>query len=214
MAHLAEGSWLPSLVWLRTVEELVALEGVAAAHVTGAAAIMVGAGVANCWSCLSCRYDERVATPAAVGKDESPWKRWLLPLLLLLRLRWQRRRKMKQVCRIEREREGVAVAACGCASFLWWSWYLWWCIVWVCWYSRRRRQLWKRWREPQKADGERRKMETGERLVFCDFWTRFSPPQVINAVSIYRREEGNIIYIGVKFQPLIQLVRIPTVGSK
>jgi len=41
------------------VEELVALEGVAAAHVTGAA--MVGAGVANGWSCSSRRYDERVS---------------------------------------------------------------------------------------------------------------------------------------------------------
>jgi len=84
----------------------VALEGVAAAHVTGAAAIVVGAGVANGWSCSSRRYDERVATPAAVGKDESPWKRWLLPLLLLLRLRRQRRRKMKQVCRRERGGRG------------------------------------------------------------------------------------------------------------
>jgi len=46
-AHLAEGSWLLSLVWLRMVEELVALEGVAVAHVTRVAAIVVGAGVAN-----------------------------------------------------------------------------------------------------------------------------------------------------------------------
>ena len=117
MAHLAEGSWLPSLVWLRTVEELVALEGVAAAHVTGAAAIMVGAGVVNSWSCSSRRYDERVATPAAVGKDESPSKRWLLPLLLLLRLQWQRRRKMKQVSRRERERERRSRGGC----------------LWLCW---------------------------------------------------------------------------------
>jgi hypothetical protein len=34
----------------------------------------------------------------------------------------------------------------------------------------------ERWRELQKADGERRKMETGGRLVFYDFWTRFYPP--------------------------------------
>jgi hypothetical protein len=33
------------------------------------------------------------------------------------------------------EREGVAVAA--------WSWYLWRCIGWVCWYSHWRRQLWR-----------------------------------------------------------------------
>ena len=48
-------------------EELVALQGVAAAHVTGAA--VVGVGVANGWSCSSRRYDERVTTSAAVSKD-------------------------------------------------------------------------------------------------------------------------------------------------
>jgi len=41
------------------VEELVALEGVAAAHVTGAA--VVGAGVANGWSCSSRCCDETVS---------------------------------------------------------------------------------------------------------------------------------------------------------
>jgi hypothetical protein len=71
VAHLAEGSWLPSLVWLRTTEELVALEGVAAAHVTGT--VVVGAGVANGYSCSSRRYDERV------------------PLLLFLRMEAPRR---------------------------------------------------------------------------------------------------------------------------
>jgi hypothetical protein len=53
------------------VEELVALEGVAAAHVTGAA--VVGAGVAIGWSCSSRRCDERV------------------PLLLFLRMKALRR---------------------------------------------------------------------------------------------------------------------------
>jgi hypothetical protein len=71
VAHLAEGSWLPSLVWLRMVEELVELKGVAAAHVTGTA--VVGAGIANGWSCSSRRYDERV------------------PLLLFLRMKAPRR---------------------------------------------------------------------------------------------------------------------------
>jgi len=71
VAHLAKGLWLPSLVWLRTVEELVALEGVAAAHVTGTA--VVGARVTNGWSCSSRCYDERV------------------PLLLFLRMKAPRR---------------------------------------------------------------------------------------------------------------------------
>jgi hypothetical protein len=74
----------------------------------------------------------------------------------------------------ERERESRWLLG-GRAGFLWWSWCSWWYIVWVYWYSRRRRQLWQRWKELQKADGESRKMETGGRLVFCDFWTRFYP---------------------------------------
>jgi hypothetical protein len=74
------------------------------------------------------------------------------------------------------EREGVAVAA-------WWL-----CrlpmveLVFVAVYRlgllvfSSEKAVVERWRELQKADGERRKMKTGGRLVFCDFWTRISPP--------------------------------------
>jgi len=39
----------------------------------------------------------------------------------------------------------------------------------------------------QKADGERRKMGTGGRLVFAIFGLDFLLPQAIKSTSIYRR---------------------------
>jgi hypothetical protein len=63
----------------------------------------------------------------------------------------------------ERERESRWLLG-GCAGFLWWIWYLWWCVGRVCWYYRRRRQLWKRWREKERKT--EKVAETGKKLIF------------------------------------------------
>jgi hypothetical protein len=63
----------------------------------------------------------------------------------------------------ERERESRWLLG-GCAGFLWWSWDLWWCLGRVCWYSRQRRQLWKRWREKERKT--EKVAETGKKLIF------------------------------------------------
>ena len=49
------------------MEELVMLEGAAAAHVIGT--LVVNVGVANGWSCSSHCYDERGTTSTAISKD-------------------------------------------------------------------------------------------------------------------------------------------------
>jgi hypothetical protein len=45
----------------------------------------------------------------------------------------------------------------------------------------------ERWRELQKADGKRRKMETGGAGFFVIFGPHFLLSEVINGASIYRR---------------------------
>jgi hypothetical protein len=77
--------------------------------------------------------------------------------------RWQRKQKKKKKTggAVER-REKPTVALGGYAGFLWWSWYLWWCVGRVCWYYRRRRQLWKRWREKERKT-ERKLQKPGRR---------------------------------------------------
>ena len=68
----------------------------------------------------------------------------------------------------------------------------------------------------REREGEKKLQKPGvERLVFGQFWTRFSPPSDPNIhLYLQAREEGNLVYTKEKFQPLIHLGRIPTVGSK
>ena len=69
-------------------------------------------------------------------------------------------------------------------------------------------------RERTRCRKEKEK-NRGVWLVFCQIWTRFYPPSG-HQIRLYLQavEEGNLVYIGVKFHPFIQLVRISTVGSK
>jgi hypothetical protein len=73
----------------------------------------------------------------------------------------------------------------------------------------------ERWRDLQKADGERRKMETRGKLFFVIFGPDVLLHQAMKSTSIYRRWKRAILSTqGKNFQPLIRLGRIPTVGSK
>jgi hypothetical protein len=68
-------------------------------------------------------------------------------------------------------------------------------------------------RECRERDLLQKKL--GRRLVFSDFWTRFSPSSCHKIhLYLYSVEEGNLVYNGEKFQPLIQMGRILIVGSK
>jgi hypothetical protein len=73
--------------------------------------------------------------------------------------RWQRKQKKTGGAAERREKSTVALG--GCVGFLWWSWYLWWCVGRVCWYYRWRRQLWKRWREKERKT-ERKLQKQGK----------------------------------------------------
>ena len=67
-----------------------------------------------------------------------------------------------------------------------------------------------------EREGDKKNCRNGaERLVFGRLWTQFSPPSGNQIrLYLYKVEEGNLFYTGVKFKQLIGLVRIPTVGSK
>ncbi|KAJ7010083.1 hypothetical protein NC653_000727 [Populus alba x Populus x berolinensis] len=94
---------------------------------------------------------------------------------------------MKQVCRRERESRWLLG---GCAGFLWWSLYFWWYVGRVCWYSRRRRQLWKRRRDRKKN----KCAETGRKTGFlADFGPDSPFPQAMKSTSIYRRWKRAIL---------------------
>ena len=67
-----------------------------------------------------------------------------------------------------------------------------------------------------EREGRKKNYRNGaKRLVFGRLWTQFSPPSG-HQIRLYLLaiKEGNPVYVGEKFQPLIHLGRIPTVGSK
>jgi len=60
----------------------------------------------------------------------------------------------------------------------------------------------------------RKKNWGGESWFFLIFGPDFLHVQTMKSTPIYRVENGNLVSTWEKFQPLVRLVRIPTVGSK
>jgi hypothetical protein len=67
-----------------------------------------------------------------------------------------------------------------------------------------------------KGERERKMVETeGGRLIVFNFYTQFSFYSK-NEINPYLLgvKEGNLVFIGKQFLPLIRLKMIPTIGSK
>jgi len=130
---------------------------------------------------------------------------------------WQRKkRKKKKICRGEKAKRKKKSESCG--RYCWTEVFKWWLMVEMV-VVRPVMRVVGGWRGSDERDKELRVVSArGGKLGRGWFFTYFGPnflhAQAMKSTLIYKRLKRVILSTRKKFQPLIQLGTIPTVGSK